>query len=92
MKNEGAKITKTITEITAMQQAYFDLGREDAFAEMENMAFLVAHKLDQRRNHWKQRVAAGMEADVLLLYTTIQYDFYIKNIFVWVVLFSLLQL
>jgi hypothetical protein len=28
VENEGAKITKTMTEITAMQQAYFDQGRE----------------------------------------------------------------
>lgn len=59
-----------------MQSASFDKGREDAFKEMEEMCRRVTHKLDQRRNYWKQRVADGMEADVLLLYTTLQYDFY----------------
>lgn len=71
-----AKPVKTLDEITAMQQAYWDQGREEAFSELEGMASRVAHKLDKRRNHWRSRKEEGMEVDTLLLYTTLQFDFY----------------
>ena len=69
-------VTKTLNEITAMQQAYFEQGRQDAFRELENMTSRVAHKLDKRRNHWRERKKEGMEVDTLLLFTTLQFDFY----------------
>ena len=68
--------TKTLNEITAMQSAYFEQGRQAAYGEMERMASRVAHKLDKRRNHWQARKKEGSEVGTLLLFTTIQFDFY----------------
>lgn len=72
----SVEIPKTLEEITAMQNAYFQQGKVAGYKEWLDTMQRVVRKLELRANHWRQRRDDGSDVDVLIRFVTIQCDTY----------------
>ena len=76
MGNKTPVFEKTLHEITAMQNAYREMGREDAFKDLEEMCQRVVDKIGRRIARWKSRDDDGFEVKEVLHFFVIQQGFY----------------